>query len=205
MNDGRQDSAFFIFPHLPLFREKFREDGGESGCSSILPQRERDGVVRKWRCRRLGLAKGSPSRNTHTHTHRGRITLIYLARQQLASVCSVLTPVQPSCYWSFSSPSFCCLSVRACVRACVQDTSQVEECIQHFHLIFHEGNLDSSTYTHVTTICGSEVCKIHTEERSARVQLEKETQRRRITCRVDPSSRTDRNRTLECIAFPAVL
>lgn len=86
-----------------------------------------------------------------------------------------------------------------------EDTSQVEECIQHFHLIFHEGNLDSSTYTHVTTICGSEVCKIHTEERSARVQLEKETQKRRITCRVDPSSRTDRNRTLECIAFPAVL
>lgn len=125
MNDGRQDSAFFIFPHLPLFREKFREDGGESGCSSILPQRERDGVVRKWRCRRLGLAKGSPSRNTHTHTHRGRITLIYLARQQLASVCSVLTPVQPSCYWSFSSPSFCCLSVRACVRACMHVCAHV--------------------------------------------------------------------------------
>lgn len=128
MNDGRQDSAFFIFPHLPLFREKVREDGGESGCSSILPQRERDGVVRKWRCRRLGLAKGSPSRNTHTHTHRGRITLIYLARQQLASVCSVLTPVQPGCYWSFSSPSFCylfvcvCVCVRPCVCTCMYVT-----------------------------------------------------------------------------------
>lgn len=54
---------FFTLP--PSVREKVRGDEGKSG-SSILPQRERD--LRKWRCRRLGLAEGSPSRNTHTCT-----------------------------------------------------------------------------------------------------------------------------------------
>ena len=117
MADKTPLSSFFLISLCSV--RKSGRMGGESGCSSILPQRERDGVVRKWRCRRLGLAKGSPSRNTHTHTHRGRITLIYLARQQLASVCSVLTPVQPGCYWSFSSPSFCYLFVCVCVCVCV--------------------------------------------------------------------------------------
>lgn len=84
-----------------------REDGGKLGGSSIIPYWDResewDGVLRKRRCRRLGLAEGSPSRNIYTHAriHRGRITLIYLA-----SVFSALTPGLQKYYSSLSSPSF---------------------------------------------------------------------------------------------------
>lgn len=123
MNDGRQT------PHSSSFPWESRGGWREVGLlinPSAERGRERVGAVRKWRCRRLGLAKGSPSRNTHTHTHmhRGRITLIYLARQQLASVCSALTPVQPKSYWGFSSMSLCCFRVlvgaqTAAVTLCV--------------------------------------------------------------------------------------
>lgn len=47
----------------------------------------------------------SQQRSTHTRTHvhvrRGRITPIYLARQQPASVCTALTPAQPNLLLEF--------------------------------------------------------------------------------------------------------
>lgn len=141
MNDGQQPqlSSFFLFS-LCSVRKSGRMEGSQAAHQSFHRERESDGVLRKWRCRRLGLAKGSPSRNTHTHTHRGRITLIYLARQQLASVCSVLTPAQPNCYWSFSSPWFCCVCVcAACVRVFVSrcTTGSWSLCVDlHFLYLF---------------------------------------------------------------------
>lgn len=85
------DSAFLILPLLLLFREKVREDGGKSARSSIPPQgeRESDGDGRKWRCRRLGLAKGSPSRNTHTHlrTHTQRKNNTHISGASTTGLC----------------------------------------------------------------------------------------------------------------------
>lgn len=90
-------------PHSSSFSSILRETrGGWRELRRIInpsmrrqKKGKRDEVQRKRRCRRFGLAKGSPSRNIHIHTHihRGRITLIYLVRQRLASVFSVLTPV----------------------------------------------------------------------------------------------------------------
>ena len=115
------DSAVVILPLLPPFSEKrgrTEESWAvhQSSHTEIEREREWDGVLRKRRCRRLGLAEGSPSRNIYTHAriHRGRITLIYLVRQQLASVFSVLTPALHQYYCSFSSPLFGAVSVFLC-------------------------------------------------------------------------------------------
>lgn len=109
-------SAFFNLPLLPLFREKLREDEGSGAPhQSIHREREWRGSEEEkvWEAR---FSQGeSQQRSTHTRTHvhvrRGRITPIYLARQQPASVCTALTPAQPNCYWSFSSHVRCCLCV----------------------------------------------------------------------------------------------
>lgn len=110
MNDGRQ-SDFFSRRLLPLFREKVREDEVNSGCSSITEREwctsEEVKVQEAW------FSQGeSHQEYTHTHAQRKK-ALIYLACQQLASMCSLLTPEQEFCYWSFSLHA-----CTGCVRRC---------------------------------------------------------------------------------------
>lgn len=148
MSDGGQTplSSFFLFPPLRL-REKVWEDEGEVRLlinPSAGPERASDGDLRKWRCRKAEFSQGEFQQGymhslTHTHTHtraRGRITLIFLARQQLGSVCIALTPAKPNLLLGFLCPHLAVLCVVWCTYCCFLGVYSPGKKCAHVNMIF---------------------------------------------------------------------